>query len=513
MNGKLRTVNNYLSDYHAKSCKTNLERTGRRPGRWEFEGKAQVKELELFRKINGLIGNGEGLEVIFETISAEIKSLYGYDHFFFFQLSQSNDWLGHQLGNITKKFREDLERSFGLRIEGNEVLLPKGSKLTELIEEKEVVFSKGSEGVLSLLEDLFGNKLPKESSPGLAKMADLSHIMAAPVRYEERVVGVVVIINRDKLTKKDKTRVNGLLTQMGIAIREEELRQKVILMQQELIDREKLAGLGMLIHGITHNMSSPLTRILNRSEYMQRWVKKKRRDLIHRSGEEICDRLSRKKEEYDKIIREMGLIVEDIGSLSEIVRNMTYKSRHEQTKLPQWIDLNKLIKEELSFLAGDMFYKHEVEKIRQFDESLPHIKAVYSDLSMSFINIIKNALEAMHESEIKKLTITTSHDRQGVYYMVHDTGCGINQKDQAKIFKPFFTTKMTGPGKGSQLVRGLGLSAAFTMLGRYGAVFDVASKPGRTVFTVRFNYNKERMIKNPLPDGKEIMEEMEVLEQ
>ncbi|MEN3039142.1 MAG: ATP-binding protein [Candidatus Kryptonium sp.] len=105
------------------------------------------------------------------------------------------------------------------------------------------------------------------------------------------------------------------------------------------------------------------------------------------------------------------------------------------------------------------------------------IEAVYSDFSNSISHILRNAVDAMIESEKKILRVRTWEDETNIYIEITDTGCGIPDEIKDKIFEPFFTTK-TSENPNELKGVGLGLTITYHSLKIYGAEFEIDSKVG-----------------------------------
>ena len=238
--------------------------------------------------------------------------------------------------------------------------------------------------------------------------------------------------------------------------------------QQQLIQSEKLAAFGTMAQGIAHNLNNPLSGILGRAQLM----KMKFKD--------------------DKGLHDIILQAE---KMSGIIDNMLYKSRQEQQVNLQELDLNRLLSIELQFLEADLNFKHNVAKVYDFADNLPKIKAIYSDFSQSLMNIIKNAIDAMHNSDKKILFVKTRYDNENIYIEIEDTGCGIKQEYLSKLFDPFFTTKpLLGEGKEDEPTgTGLGLSSAHELLNRYNAGISVQSQESvGSTFIIQVPYEKTK---------------------
>ncbi|MBU1706913.1 PAS domain-containing protein [bacterium] len=233
-------------------------------------------------------------------------------------------------------------------------------------------------------------------------------------------------------------------------------------LEMELLRESKLAEFGTMAAGIAHNLNGPLTSILGFC------------DLVTMTNGQM--------KEVDRI-RAQAILMKDT------IANLMQKSRHEQNTEPHEIQINELIETEWKFLHANMFFKHEVEKILELDETTPEIFAVYSDVSQAVGNLLRNAIDALYHREEKRLIVRTRYNERYVFVDIIDTGVGIKTEDIPKLFKPFFTTKpMVGKSAiGEPTGTGLGLSTTRSILARYGAeVFvDSAWQEGST-FTIRF---------------------------
>jgi signal transduction histidine kinase len=232
-------------------------------------------------------------------------------------------------------------------------------------------------------------------------------------------------------------------------------------LEVRLVHLSKLSDIGALAQGIAHNLRSPLTAIRGFAELIQM----KHPDL-----------------------QELKTIVRSADQIEDIVGNIMYKSRQEQRRDRQSIDLNRLLREELKFLEADSRFKHQTEKVYRFADDLPTVEGVYSDFSQCFTNLIRNSLDAMHKSDRKQLTVETEKNGDSVIVLVSDTGSGIQKEHLDRIFEPFFTTKpLAGEAKpGEPTGTGLGLSTCVQLLKPYGAEIAAESEVGvGTTFSVR----------------------------
>lgn len=104
----------------------------------------------------------------------------------------------------------------------------------------------------------------------------------------------------------------------------------------------------------------------------------------------------------------------------------------------------------------------------QIDEDLPKIRGDELQLSQVFVNIIANAIQAMEDKG--NLTVTAVRDKDFVEVLFTDTGPGVREEDEEKIFEPFFSTKVHGTG--------LGLAICKEIVEAHGGDIEIESGPG-----------------------------------
>lgn len=288
---------------------------------------------------------------------------------------------------------------------------------------------------------------------------------------------------------KKKIEAQQMLVQIQDA--SDKLTQQQEDLQKQVIQLSKLSSIGMLAQGIAHNLSSPLLIILGRAELMKEKLLQFRMKLNSLSKDSAVidpNEASLLFKEYDQNVKDTEIIIENVVKLTEIIKNMMQKSRQDQAQDPQLLNLSDILKEELKFLEADLFFKHNVEKQYSLATDLPLIRGVYSDFSQAFLNIIRNSIDAMFDTDIRKLTVATYHDGQFVYVSFNDTGCGIPQEHLEKIFEPYFTTKKGTEGGNRPVGTGLGLHMVKILMEPYKATIDVSSEPGNTTFVFKIPY-------------------------
>jgi two-component system NtrC family sensor kinase len=139
---------------------------------------------------------------------------------------------------------------------------------------------------------------------------------------------------------------------------------------------------------------------------------------------------------------------------------------------PKWVNLEAIMREMFFILERKLV---DVDLVIETDPDAPEILADEGQTKQVFMNLIKNAGEAMPDGGT--LTIRTRREDEKLRIEVSDTGCGISPEDQERLFEEFFTTKDRGYG--------LGLHIVNTIVKRHGGTIAVESEVGQgTTFTL-----------------------------
>jgi len=230
-------------------------------------------------------------------------------------------------------------------------------------------------------------------------------------------------------------------------------------LQDQLIQSEKLAGVGILASGVAHEINNPLSGIIGMAE-----VAMEEENLPEIKG-------------YLKDIFNCG------ERISEIVKGLRTYSRVAKTGEHSLVDLNEVLEESLKMvrLATKTV---PVEVVKKF-QPVEKIKANAGEIQQVFTNLITNAFQAM-DGKGGMLTLATRSLKDLVEVRITDTGMGIPQKYLNKIFDPFFTTKKVGEGTG------LGLNIVYRIVTKCEGTIDVESKEGiGTTFIIKFPIRRD----------------------
>jgi signal transduction histidine kinase len=218
--------------------------------------------------------------------------------------------------------------------------------------------------------------------------------------------------------------------------------------QEQLLRTQRLAVIGELAGMVGHDLRNPLTSIAGAEYYL-----KKRLSL----------------EANDKIKEMLELMEKNIAYSNKIINDLLDYSREIELELME-SNPKSLIKEALSLV--------EIPKnVRVIDltEKKPKIKVDIEKIKRAFVNIIKNAVEAMPRGGT--LTIKSRTTNGDLEMTFSDTGTGISKEKLEKLWTPLFTTKPKGMGFG------LPICKRFTEA--HGGSISAKSTPKKgTTFTV-----------------------------
>src|SRR5712691_1661942 len=206
------------------------------------------------------------------------------------------------------------------------------------------------------------------------------------------------------------------------------------MLQEQLIQSEKLSAIGQLVSGVAHELNNPLAGI---SAFAQLLLTEKRFPPDQRTAAEM--------------------IYAEARRASRIVQNLlTFARQHKPERVSTLV--NQVLDDTLE-LRGYELRVRGIEVVRDYDENLPETLADAHQLQQVFLNLITNAEQAMEKGqrEQQRLIVHTRRNDTVVRIEVEDTGPGIPPNLVERIFNPFFTTKPTGSGTGLGLSISLGI--------------------------------------------------------
>jgi two-component system nitrogen regulation sensor histidine kinase GlnL len=197
------------------------------------------------------------------------------------------------------------------------------------------------------------------------------------------------------------------------------------------------------------------------------------------SGLSGAAQLLQKENKSPEINEYSEVILREVKRLQKITEDMLAPSGAGR----QWNNLHQAL-EHVLHLLRPLLHEQQVEVERHYDPSIPLLWTHWDHLIQVFLNIIKNALEAMREAQNPKLMLTTQVDWQNplpqhhgaVRIEITDNGSGIAPEHLPLLFTPLFTNKKGGSG--------LGLAISKHLLQENKGHISCDSRFGRTIFRI-----------------------------
>ncbi len=226
----------------------------------------------------------------------------------------------------------------------------------------------------------------------------------------------------------------------------------------KLVNTDKMVLLGQLSAGVSHEIRNPLAAVNLNLQILQR-------------------KIDKESPEYVQVETAMKG-VERISRIVEVTLNFSRPTIPEV----KTVQLNQLIPEYLD-LIGTAFKRKDIKVNLDFDPELPTIAVEEKQIQQVFINLLKNAADAIEgKGEISIQTYVEQDEKsyKGKYVTtaISDTGNGIPPEDLNKIFNPFFTRKADGTG--------LGLPITQRIIHQHSGIIDVDTAVGKgTTFYVK----------------------------
>ncbi len=198
-----------------------------------------------------------------------------------------------------------------------------------------------------------------------------------------------------------------------------------------LVQSEKMAGLGTLVAGITHELNNPAAAIQSGAAQLRKALAQtsiSKHNDIYQIADDIYEASTR---------------------IAEIVGAVKTYSYLDQAPIQQ-VDIHKGLDNTLVILKHKL--KQGIAVQKYYDPQLPLIEARGSELNQVWTNIIDNAIAALQpqltQGQEAILTIRTSTDDKHIKVEISDNGPGMTEEIKGRIFEPFFTTKSQGEGTG-----------------------------------------------------------------
>jgi two-component system, NtrC family, sensor kinase len=250
--------------------------------------------------------------------------------------------------------------------------------------------------------------------------------------------------------------------------------------QNQLLQQDKMASIGQLAAGVAHEINNPVGFVSSNLKTLRQYAG----GLLALSGAYEAARLApgdaalasaldqkRREVEVDYLVEDLPQLLDEcddgLDRVKRIVLDLKGFSRVDHADW-QEADLNVGLQSTLNVVRHEVKNKADIEMQLA---PLPLVICLAGQLNQVFMNLIVNAAQAIGDRGT--ITVSSGVQDHWVWMQVADTGCGISEAAQRRIFEPFYTTKDVGKGTG------LGLSLSFSIVQKHGGNIQVHSAPGQ----------------------------------
>lgn len=334
------------------------------------------------------------------------------------------------------------------------------SKIQLLFPDKTTKELRDDELTLSVNDPLLPLLLERKGIVLHDEFPSLPAQLAAPCFAGEELTALILLGKKrseDPYNEQDLDMLQTLAEEFSDALLRispyEEVKKQYEATQHKLLEAEKqmlrsqrLASLGTLIAGVTHEIRNPMTVIRGKVETLFN----RERDAAYL-------------QETQKVI------LENIDRVESIIQHMLGMAKEKKSLQTTELNLNEIFEK-----SSEFFPLNNILLKKEFSP-LPPVKGDADQLRQVFVNLIQNAIQAMPNGG--SLTLRTYEENGRAVAEVVDTGKGISHELQEKIFDPFFSTRFEGVG--------LGLPIAYKIVREHGGEISLTSEPGKgTTFKV-----------------------------
>lgn len=271
----------------------------------------------------------------------------------------------------------------------------------------------------------------------VARREGLVSLLSVPLIFNQQAIGVLGVYTGEPHSfSNEEIRILSALADLSaITIEKARLYERIVDMEEQLRQSEKLSAIGLLAAEVAHEIRNPLTVM---------------KMLFHS--------LDLRFPETDARAKDVEVMVEKMDHLNKIVEQiLDYARTNEPQVMP--VSVNRLI-DDLSLLMRHKLINQRIQLVRKLNPNLPTVMADALQLEQTFLNLTLNAVEAMPDGG--KLTITTGtlqRRRSGgettqVFIRFKDTGHGMTEEQRRRAFSSLLSTsKARGTGLGLAIVR------------------------------------------------------------
>jgi PAS domain S-box-containing protein len=281
-----------------------------------------------------------------------------------------------------------------------------------------------------------------------------------------------------------------------LAVKEDTTERRCL--ESDLRQAQKLEGIGQLAAGIAHEINTPAQFVTDNLTFLEEsWATTARlvelyrtaiRESMPATAPALAVQLAEAERKSDfafiaeEVPRAIAQSLDGARRVANIVRAMKEFSHPDSVDKTE-TDLNKGISSTLTIASSE--WKFVAEVVTDFDDTLPPVVCYPGEVNQVILNLVVNAAHSIKEKvkdgEKGRITVCTRWRGQFAEIAVADTGMGIPEEIQARVYEPFFTTKEVGKGTG----QGLAFAHSVIVKKHQGKLW-FETEPGRgTVFSIQ----------------------------
>lgn len=245
--------------------------------------------------------------------------------------------------------------------------------------------------------------------------------------------------------------------------------------QAQLVQSEKMASLGTLVSGVAHELNNPNNFVHSGVQTLERDLQQFNDFLFEliedEADEELTDEFHSR---FDRFNNTLSSMMEGSQRIELIVSDLRTFSRLQEAE-QKTMNIVESLKATLHLVTSK--YEDQIDFIENYQD-VPEINCWPAQLNQVFMNIILNACQAIQvkqeQAKIRGQIKIQVYSKEGqMVIQFTDTGCGMDEEVQSKLFDPFFTTREVGEGTG------LGMAIAYGIVKKHNGRIDVDSEPNQ----------------------------------
>jgi signal transduction histidine kinase len=377
----------------------------------------------------------------------------------------------NSLKNGVERYKEAISRVFTIRADKR-----------RLIVEEDSAFRIGEELIANVnnMINVSSLKLDRKTASVVRDITDtkfILYILVATIPFLAVILGFIIIKNftrpinvlldaTKRLEGGDLSyRIEGLTDEFGSVASSFNRMSNSLKEQMNVLQRaEQMVVLGELAAGLAHEIKNPLAG-------------------IKVSVEVLTEEETISKEDREVLLK----AVDEIKRIEVLIKSLLNFAKPPKPEMMR-VEVNDVLDKTVAFSLRHPSLKpggiKSISVVKDYDRNLPEIMADPLQLQQVFLNLLLNAIDAMHDGGTLGVKTFLLPDKQSVVIEISDTGEGIPEDMKSRIFQPFITTKSRGTG--------LGLAITSRLIDQHGGDLGVDNnRDGGATFRINLPVTRE----------------------